>query len=148
MIEIPSKFIRLEAFCREEVKEFCFPEKLKRQMKPSDKLIYFSLGTIGNIDFELMKRILGIFSRTDHYYIISLGVHHEKLKPLLTDRMWGERFLPQTKVLQLDQVELAIIHGGNNSLCESWYFGKRVIILPLFYDQLDNGQRLQVNNIS
>lgn len=48
--------------------------------------------------------------------------------------------MPQTKVLPL--VDLVITHAGNNSFVESLYFGKPMIAMPLFADQLDNAQRL------
>ncbi len=48
--------------------------------------------------------------------------------------------MPQTKVIPL--VDLVITHGGNNTITESFYFGKRVLVLPLFGDQKDNGQRV------
>jgi len=54
--------------------------------------------------------------------------------------MWGEQEVAQTRVIPL--VDLVITHGGNNTITESFYFGKRVLVLPMYGDQLDNGQRI------
>src|SRR6478609_8754213 len=48
--------------------------------------------------------------------------------------MAGAEFLPE--------VDLVITHGGNNTVTESLYFGKPMVVLPLFWDQHDNAQRL------
>src|SRR6476619_7800336 len=59
---------------------------------------------------------------------------------VLADNMWGAEFVPQTSVLPL--VDAVITHGGNNTTTESVHFGKPMVLLPIFWDQHDNAQRV------
>lgn len=114
------------------------PFELPASLRGAGRLIYLSLGSLGSADTELMRRLIDLLGRTDHRVIVSLGPQHQELK--LHENMAGEEFLPQTSVLPL--VDLVITHGGNNTVTECMYFGKPMIVLPLFWDQPDNAQRV------
>jgi len=102
-------------------------------------LIYFSLGSLGSADVKLMRRLIAALAQTPHRYIVSKGPLHEKI--VLAPNMWGAEFLPQTELLPL--VDLVITHGGNNTTTEALHFGVPMLVLPLFWDQHDNAQRVQ-----
>jgi MGT family glycosyltransferase len=114
--------------------------ELPEQLRGGDgALVYFSLGSLGSADVELMNRVIGCLARTPHRYLVSLGPLHEEIS--LAPNMWGAQFLPQTTLLPL--VDLVITHGGNNTTTEALHFGKPMVLLPLFWDQYDNAQRMQ-----
>lgn len=116
--------------------QFELPSFLKNM---SGKLLYLSLGSMGSVDVELMLRLTSFLANTEYRVIVSKGLLHNEYE--LPPNMWGQEFLPQTSILPL--VDLFITHGGNNSVTECMYFGKPMIVLPLFGDQRDNGIRVQ-----
>ena len=100
--------------------------------------IYVSLGSLGGADVELMKRLVEVMARSEHRFVVSKGPRAGEYE--LADNMIGAETLPQTTVLP--QVDLVITHGGNNTVTEAMHFGKPMIVLPLFWDQYDNAQRV------
>jgi MGT family glycosyltransferase len=126
---------RLDSSVRQTDEPFRLPAELAAQPGP---LIYFSLGSLGSADVGLMRRVLGSLAATPYRYIVSLGPRHAELE--LAPNMHGAEFLPQTSVLP--QVDLVITHGGNNTTTEALHFGRPMIVLPLFWDQHDNAQRM------
>ncbi|MFI6392990.1 glycosyltransferase [Nonomuraea sp. NPDC050540] len=124
---------RLDSSVRETEEAFELPFQ-----RGEGALVYFSLGSLGSSDVELMQRVIDVLATTRHQFIVSKGPLHEEIK--LADNMYGAEFLPQTKIIPL--CDLVITHGGNNTTVEALHFGKPMILLPLFWDQYDNAQRV------
>jgi MGT family glycosyltransferase len=101
-------------------------------------LLYLSLGSLGSADIGLMQRLINTLGATEYSVIVSMGPQHEELR--LAPNTSGAEFLPQPAILP--EVDLVITHGGNNTVTESLHFGKPMVVLPLFWDQHDNAQRL------
>ncbi|RWR99079.1 UDP-glucuronosyltransferase-like protein 3 [Dinothrombium tinctorium] len=94
------------------------------------------MGTVGSTEVKVMKRLVDILAKSKHKFIVSKGSKHEEFE--LAENMWGEASIPQLDILPL--VDLVIFHGGNNTFTEAVYFGKPMIVMPLFGDQPDNAQ--------
>jgi len=105
---------------------------------PGRAVLYLSLGSLGSADVALMQKLIDTLGETDYSVVVSMGPQHEELR--LAPNMTGEEFLPQPAVLA--QVDIVITHGGNNTVTESLHFGKPMVVLPLFWDQHDNAQRM------
>ena len=126
---------RIDSSVRQTDAAFTIPERLAGD---SGALIYFSLGSLGSADVGLMRRIIACLADTPHRYIVSKGPLHAEIE--LPPNMWGAEFLPQASIIPL--CNLVITHGGNNTTTECLHFGKPMIVLPLFWDQYDNAQRV------
>jgi len=132
---LPPTWHRLDSCVREAGEGFEVPDSLRGE----GALVYFSLGSLGSADVRLMNRLLGFLAGTPHRFIVSMGPQASEVE--LAGNMWGEEFLPQPAILPL--VDLVITHGGNNTVTESLHHGKPLVVVPLFWDQYDNAQRVQ-----
>ena len=112
--------------------------RLDSCVRDGEKLVYLSLGSLGSADVELMRRLVDELAESPHRFVVSKGPQHQLFE--LADNMTGAEFLPQTRILP--EVDLVVTHGGNNTVTESFFFGKPLVVLPLFWDQYDNAQRV------
>jgi len=128
---------RLDSSVRHTDAHVALPDALTDRPAGS-ALVYLSLGSLGSADVDLMKRLISVLADTKHRFVVSMGPCHAELE--LAENMWGAEFLPQTRILPM--VDLVITHGGNNTTTEAIHFGKPMIVLPLFWDQYDNAQRV------
>jgi len=128
---------RIDSSVRETEEQYVVPRAIAD--RPGDSgLVYLSLGSLGSADIGLMQRLIDILGTTRHRVIVSMGPRADELK--LADNMTGAPIVPQTTLMP--QVDLVISHGGNNTTTEAMHFGKPMILLPLFWDQYDNAQRV------
>ena len=126
---------RLDSTVRAPETTWRLPEHLRER---DGALIYLSLGSLGSADVGLMQRLVDLLATTEHRVIVSKGPRPDQIT--LHDNQTGEAFLPQPAILP--QIDLVITHGGNNTVTEAFHHGKPMIVLPLFWDQVDNAQRV------
>jgi MGT family glycosyltransferase len=101
-------------------------------------LVYLSLGSLGSADVELMQRLVDLLAAGGYRAIVSKGPQHDRIE--LRDGQEGAELVPQPALLPV--VDAVITHGGNNTVTECLHFGKPMVLLPLFWDQYDNAQRM------
>ena len=85
-----------------------------------------------------MRTLIKTLAGTPYRFVVSKGPQHDQLE--LAPNMTGAEFLPQVSILP--HVDLVITHGGNNTVTESLRFGRPMVLLPVFWDQYDNAQRM------
>jgi MGT family glycosyltransferase len=134
---LDDTWTRMDSSVRETDEDYEVPASVADRPEGS-ALIYLSLGSLGGADVELMRRLVAVLGTTRHRFIVSKGPQADQIA--LQDNMIGAQMLPQTKVIP--QVDLVISHGGNNTTTEALHFGKPLIVLPLFWDQYENAQRV------
>ncbi|BCI53567.1 glycosyl transferase family 1 [Mycolicibacterium litorale] len=128
---------RVDSSIRETDEDYAVPASVAD--RPEDSaLVYLSLGSLGGADVSLMQRLIDVLATTRHRFIVSMGPQADKLT--LAGNMVGAQMLPQTRIMPL--VDAVISHGGNNTTTEALHFGKPLIVLPLFWDQYENAQRI------
>ncbi len=132
---------RIDSSVRETDEPYVVPPSIAEEPGISADdggLIYLSLGSLGSADVGLMQRLIDVLGASRHRVIVSMGPRAAELR--LASNMTGAPTLPQTTVMP--QVDLVITHGGNNTTTEAMHFGKPMVLLPLFWDQYDNAQRV------
>ncbi len=134
---LDSSWYRIDSSVRETDDHYQLPPGFADRPAGS-ALIYLSLGSLGGADIGLLQRLIDVLATTPHRVIVSMGPRADEIR--LAGNMTGAAMLPQTKIIP--QVDLVITHGGNNTTTEAMHFGKPMIVLPLFWDQYDNAQRV------
>lgn len=116
-------------------------DRLSMAARDKEAVVLFSLGSLASGDCKMMQRFVDILKHDERrLYVVSKGVNGDRYE-LNEGNMIGDNYIPQT--LTLEHADLAIVHGGNNSVTECMYYGLPMIVLPVFADQYDNAQRVE-----
>lgn len=104
-------------------------------------LIYISLGTVANDNFDFFKACIQALAETNYDVLISTGnrIPPEKFGKLpdnITMKLW----VPQTQVL--NQASLFVTHGGLNSLHDGLYCGLPLLAVPQQTEQTLNAMQI------
>jgi len=132
----PAKFVYLDGCVRSEVEPYELPRFAKNEDGP---LIYFSFGSLGVADVDLVKRIIGVLGETRYRVLVNVGSYLEQYDAPPANTHLASWY-PQAAVLP--HCDVVIQHGGNNTLNETLYFGKAPLVMPFVWDGHDNAQRM------
>lgn len=131
----PPRFHYLEGCVREE-DPFEMPDIPAASNTP---VVYVSFGSLGAADVALFERMIRLFADLPYRFLINVGGYKDSFRDV-PDNVHLDYWYPQPSVI--DQADLVIHHGGNNSVHEALYFGKPSIIMPYCWDGHDNARRL------
>ncbi len=106
----------------------------------SGPLVYVSFGSLGAMDTRLFQRMISVFADFPARFLLNVGGLIDCYTEV-PDNVYLEEWYPQPSVVE--QCDLFIHHGGNNSFCEALYYGIPSLIMPYCWDGHDNATRAQ-----
>ena len=128
-----DRFACLEGCVREEARYD--PPSLPVNEGP---IVYMSFGSLGAIDTDLISRMIKTFAQLPARFFVNVGGFLENYQNV-PDNVYLGSWFPQPSIVE--QADLFIHHGGNNSYCEALYFGVPSLIMPYCWDGHDNASR-------
>ena len=134
----PDRFQYLNGCIREDEETYEVPD-LGDEDEP---LVYLSFGSLGAGDTELMQRLIDFFGRQSYRALVNVGEYiGEYDEDAIPATVGIDSWFPQQSVV--DQADVVIHHGGNNTFNECLYYGTPAIVMPYVWDGQDNATRLE-----
>jgi len=125
------------------VREEELPDNLARWSDRVDDRpqVYVALGTFLSRRADVLARIVEALRRVGARAALAIGTTPRGELGSISDDWTVAPHLPQVAMLQ--SADLAIHHGGNNSVQESLAAGARQLVLPFSTDQFANAADLE-----
>lgn len=133
----PQKFQYLNGCLRREAEPYIVPTFKKHNDQP---LIYLSFGSGGGEDIAILKRLITALSKMPFRVLVNVGRHEHEYSEIPDNIQVASWF---NQIAVIEQSDIVIQHGGNNTLNETLYHGKRPILMPYCWDGHDNGARIE-----
>ena len=138
-ISSPPNFIFLSSITSTKAKKI-EDEKLNNFLNKYKKNIYVSQGTLmTSINKDDLINIFLYFQKEKYGFILSIRkdqMNDEEIKKL-PENVFPIRWINQNDILGDKRINLFVTHGGFNSICESVYHGKPMVVLGVGLDQFN-----------
>lgn len=118
-------------------------------MEPTKSVIYISLGTVLNDEYEFYMKCIQALSMLNYEICITIG-HSLEIADFgeIPSNVHLYQYAPQIEILK--RSVLFITHGGYNSFNEAVYFGVPMLLVPKGIDQFitaETAQKLEIGKI-
>jgi len=134
----PDRFQYLNGCMREETETYDVPDFGELNDEP---LVYLSFGSLGAGDTDLMKRLIEFFGETRYRCLVNVGEYTAAYDDdEIPENVVIEEWFPQQSVIE--QADVVVHHGGNNTFNECLYYGTPAVIMPYVWDGHDNATRV------
>ena len=148
-ISSPPNFIFLNTITSKP-SEKIEDKKLDNFLNKYKKNVYVSQGTImTSISKEDLINIFKLFEKDNYGFILSIRkeqMNDEEIKKL-PENVFPTRWVDQNNLLGDSRIYLFVTHGGFNSICESVYHGKPMVVLGVGLDQFNTASFIKKNEM-
>ncbi|NBH06641.1 glycosyltransferase [Amycolatopsis sp. SID8362] len=145
-VDIPEHF-RLLGAILPPLPEVPAEQEVRGWLDRHESVVYLGFGTVARLDEEEVGNVVEVARRLEgkHAVLWRLPAESWHLLPpadTLPANLRTEKWLPsQLDVLAHPHVRAHFTHGGGNGFIESLYFGKPLLLRPLFVDCYDQAVR-------
>lgn len=118
-----------------------------KKLDTSEKKIMITLGTFLSNREDVLEKLI-IYTREIYpkaTIIVSAGTNAKNLSQYSSSTTIIKEFIPQ--IALIPYMDTVIFHGGCNTLTETMYYGKDMIVLPFSSDQFNIGYDIEKNDL-